>query len=145
MLSKKPFALAVDDEPADLENLRHVLANAGYQEEFLAKQKLESVGTLAKGIAHDFNNLLGGVLAQAELALAELAAGSHPEEELKGIREVAIRGSEIVRQLMIYAGKEVETLQPVDVSRTVEQMIELMKVSVSKHATLATDLGKDLP
>ena len=33
------------------------------QEEHLAKQKLESVGTLAGGIAHDFNNLLGGVLA----------------------------------------------------------------------------------
>src|SRR5204863_5727481 len=30
MPSKKPFALAVDDEPADLENIRHVLANAGY-------------------------------------------------------------------------------------------------------------------
>jgi signal transduction histidine kinase len=115
------------------------------QEEALVRQKLESVGTLANGIAHDFNNLLGGVLAQAELALAELAAGSHPEAELKGIREVAIRGSEIVRQLMIYAGKDVEALQPVDVSRTVEQMVELMKVSVSKHATLATDLGKDLP
>jgi PAS domain S-box-containing protein len=115
------------------------------QEEALVRQKLESVGTLASGIAHDFNNLLGGVLAQAELALDELAAGSHPEEELKGIREVAIRGSEIVRQLMIYAGKEVDALKQVDVSQTVEQMIELIKISVSKHATLTTDLGKDLP
>jgi nitrogen-specific signal transduction histidine kinase len=39
-------------------------------------EKLESLGTLASGIAHDFNNLLGAVLAQAELAAAELAAGS---------------------------------------------------------------------
>jgi two-component system, cell cycle sensor histidine kinase and response regulator CckA len=77
--------------------------------------------------------------------LDEIAAGSVPEEELRRIQEVAIRGSEIVRQLMIYAGKEVEVLQPVDVSRTVEQMIELIKVSVSKHAALVTDLGKDLP
>jgi len=30
MPSKKPFALAVDDEPADLESVRQVLANAGY-------------------------------------------------------------------------------------------------------------------
>ena len=30
MPSKKPFALAVDDEPSDLENVRDVLANAGY-------------------------------------------------------------------------------------------------------------------
>src|SRR5258707_15470747 len=30
MPSKTRFALAVDDEPADLENVRHVLTNAGY-------------------------------------------------------------------------------------------------------------------
>ena len=29
------------------------------QEESFAKQKLETIGTLAGGIAHDFNNLLG--------------------------------------------------------------------------------------
>src|SRR3954454_19009480 len=66
------------------------------QEESFARQKLESVGTLANGIAHDFNNLLGGDLAQAELALSECDARRYPEDELKSIRNVAIRGSEIV-------------------------------------------------
>src|SRR5436305_13791324 len=33
------------------------------QEESFARQKLESLGTLASGIAHDFNHLLGVVLA----------------------------------------------------------------------------------
>ncbi len=79
------------------------------QEETLAHQKLETMGTLANGIAHDFNNLLGGVLAQAELALSELAAGSRPEEELNAIRSVATSGSQIVRQLMIYTGQERDT------------------------------------
>jgi two-component system CheB/CheR fusion protein len=115
------------------------------QEEHLAKQKLESVGTLASGIAHDFNNLLGGVLAHADLALAELTMGSTPAEELERIRSAAIRGAEIVRQLMIYSGKESEVLEPVDVSRIVEEMLELLRFSVSKHAALETDLGKNLP
>jgi signal transduction histidine kinase/ActR/RegA family two-component response regulator len=115
------------------------------QREDFARQNLENLGTLASGIAHDFNNLLGGVLAQADLALAELADGSSPEEEVKRIREVAIRSSEIVRQLMIYAGKESEPLGPVDVSRTVEEMLELLRVSASKHAALETDLAEDLP
>jgi two-component system cell cycle sensor histidine kinase/response regulator CckA len=115
------------------------------QEESFARQKLETVGTLASGIAHDFNNLLGGVLAQAELALTELPPGSRPEEELKAIRNAAIRGSEIVRQLMIYAGREREVLELVDVSEIVAEMIELLRVSVSKHARLDTDLGQDLP
>jgi CheY-like chemotaxis protein/two-component sensor histidine kinase len=106
---------------------------------------LESVGTLASGIAHDFNNLLGAMVAQAELALTQLAAGSSPEGELGAIRDVAMRGSEIVRELMIYAGKEAEVCGRVDVSQVVEQILELLKVSVSKHATLKTNLGDHLP
>jgi signal transduction histidine kinase/CheY-like chemotaxis protein len=115
------------------------------QEEALARQKLESVGTLASGIAHDFNNLLGAVRAQADLAAAELEAGSSCKEELKAIGEVAMRGSEIVRQLMIYAGKESEVVGVVDISKIVEEMLPLIRVSVSKHAVLNADLGQNLP
>ena len=115
------------------------------QETVLARQKLESVGALATGIAHDFNNLLGGVLAQADLALQELADGMNPEEELKGIRECAIRGSEIVRQLMVYSGKESEVPELVDISRIVEDMLDLLRISISKRASMDIDLGKSLP
>ena len=110
-----------------------------------ARQKLESIGALASGIAHDFNNLLGSVLVQAEVALRELTAGSSPKEELKTIQNVAMRGSEIVRELMVYAGKESATVELVDVSRIIQEMLELLKVSVSKHAVLDVDLGKNLP
>jgi PAS domain S-box-containing protein len=115
------------------------------QQEAFARQKLETVGTLANGIAHDFNNLLGGVLTQAELALSELASGSRPEEELKTICSVATSGSEIVRQLMIYTGQEREVPALVNVARMVEEMAELLKFSISKHAILHTDVDKNLP
>jgi two-component system cell cycle sensor histidine kinase/response regulator CckA len=115
------------------------------QQEDLTRRKWESIGGLAGGIAHDFNNLLGGVLAQAELALEELASGSSPHGELMAIRDVALRGSEIVRQLMIYAGKETVAVERVDVSQIVREMLELLKLSVSKHAVIEADLGRDLP
>jgi two-component system, cell cycle sensor histidine kinase and response regulator CckA len=115
------------------------------QEESLARQKLESVGTLASGIAHDFNNLLGGVLSLAELALGECDSGSYPKQELRAIRQVALRGSAIVGQLMTYAGKERESFEPLDVSLIVNEMTELLKVSISKLARLETKLGEDLP
>lgn len=113
------------------------------QEEALVRQKLESVGTLAGGIAHDFNNLLGAVQAQAELALVDI--GSSCKEELTAIRDVAIRGSEIVRQLMIYAGKETTDVQLVDLSKIVEEMLSLLKISVTKHAVIEANLDQDLP
>jgi PAS domain S-box-containing protein len=115
------------------------------QEEDFAKQKLETVGALAGGIAHDFNNVLGGILAHSELALTELASGSSPTEELRKIRAAAIRGAEIVRQLMIYAGQESEVLDHVDVAEIVEDMLELLQVSVSKHVKVETDFDKNLP
>ncbi len=115
------------------------------EDEARARHNLESLGVLAGGIAHDFNNLLGGALAYVELAEAQVAEGVPPKEELQQIRSVAIRGSEIVRQLMIFAGKESATLEQVDVSSVVDEMLELLKVSISKHAILKTTLGKGLP
>jgi signal transduction histidine kinase len=115
------------------------------QEEAFSRQKLETLGTLANGIAHDFNNVLGGVVAQAELGLAGLEDGSGVQEQFEAIRGIAMRGSEIVRELMIYAGTESQTLATVNVSKVVEEMMGLLRVSVSKHASIETDLAADLP
>jgi PAS domain S-box-containing protein len=115
------------------------------QEEAIRRQKLESVGTLAGGIAHDFNNLLGAVEAQAELALGELDAGSSCDEQLRVIREVAMRGAEVVRQLMIYAGKEGANVELIDLSKAVDGMLSLLKASVTKHAVIEVNLDRDLP
>jgi hypothetical protein len=109
------------------------------------RQKLESVGVLAGGIAHDFNNLLGSILADTELAMSELSDGTSPMEEIHNIRTVAIRAAEIVRELMTYAGREEANRDLVDVSWLVQEMLQLLKVSISKHALLKTDLRKDLP
>lgn len=114
------------------------------QQESSARQNLESLGVLAGGIAHDFNNLLGGTLAMSELAQVKLAEGASPEEELRHISGSAIRGAEIVRQLMIFAGNESGALEPVEVSLLVSEMIELLKVSVSKRAILTTHLSEGL-
>ena len=139
LLDEDGWLTAVFGATQDITDLRRA------QSADFARQKLESIGTLASGIAHDFNNLLGSVLVQAEVALRELTTGSNPEEELKTIRNVAISGSEIVRELMIYAGKESATVELVDFSRIIQEMLELLKVSISKHAVLEANLGKNLP
>ena len=97
------------------------------QEEALSKQKLETLVSLTRGIAHDFNNMVGAILAQAELAESDLAERLLPTEEVHQIKEVAIRASEIVRELMIYSGQEEAKLQPVDLSGLVEEMSGLLK------------------
>jgi PAS domain S-box-containing protein len=119
------------------------------QEEELARQKLESLGVLSAGIAHDFNNLLGSVIAEAGLAeegLAEagLAPDSSPHEQVRRIKSIAFRASEIVRELMIYSGRERGDIEALDLSQVVEEMLELLKASISKRVLLRTDLDKNL-
>jgi PAS domain S-box-containing protein len=115
------------------------------QEQVMARQKLESLGVLTGGIAHDFNNLLGSILAEAELGETNLAAGVTPADELLRIKAVALRASEIVRELLIYSGQETANREPVDVSNVVAEMLELLKVSISKQAVLNIDLPACLP
>ncbi len=114
-------------------------------EETLVHQKLESVGQLARGIAHDFNNLLGGILSTTELALSDRKKGPFPERELVSIGKTAVRGGEIVRQLLTYSGEQSPVFEQVDFSSLVEEMLQLFKASISKHAILETDLGEGLP
>jgi two-component system, cell cycle sensor histidine kinase and response regulator CckA len=114
------------------------------QEEAVAVQKLESLGVLAGGIAHDFNNLLGGILASAEVASTEHADGLAVEEELRRIKTASIRGAEIVRELMIYGGEERTAFEPVDLAALVNEMLNLLKVSISKRTVLKIEIGEDL-
>jgi PAS domain S-box-containing protein len=115
------------------------------QNEAFARQKLESIGTLASGIAHDFNNMLGGILAQSELTLTEIPAGSPAAEGVNSIKAVAMRAAEVVRQLLDYAGQEGTSFEPVDLSRIVSEMLPLLEVSISKQSVLKTDLAEELP
>jgi PAS domain S-box-containing protein len=115
------------------------------QQEDFAKHKLESLGRLASGITHNFSNLLGGVLASAQLALTKSDNSSPVADELRKISTSTIRAAEIIRQLMMYSGSESLTFEPVDISILIEEMLQLLQVSLSKHAILKMDLEKDLP
>ena len=72
------------------------------------------------------NRLIRCGVACAVLGILALAPG----------QAVAIRGTEIVRQLLVYAGQNEDTIEPVNVSRLIEESLDLLKVVVSKHAVL---------
>ncbi|MFW5738786.1 MAG: PAS domain S-box protein [Myxococcota bacterium] len=108
-------------------------------------QKLESLGVLAGGIAHDFNNLLMGVLGNASLALLDLAPESPARESVKRIETTAHRAADLTKQLLAYSGRGRFVVQPLDLSKLVEEMIHLLETVISKKATLRLDFARDLP
>jgi PAS domain S-box-containing protein len=116
----------------------------GY-EQHLGTQKLESVGILAAGVAHEFNNALGAIAALAEAAQSDLPSGAPAAANLDGIQQTALRASQIASQLMTFTRHDQAPAAAVDLSALIAEMLDLLKVSISKSAVLATSLPPGLP
>jgi PAS domain S-box-containing protein len=108
-------------------------------------QKLESLGILAGGIAHDFNNLLVAILGNAGLALMELPPESPARQTVQAIETAAQRAADLTRQMLAYSGKGKFVIEPLNLSRIVEEMAHLLEVSVSKRAVLKYHFAPDIP
>ncbi|MBU1626861.1 response regulator, partial [bacterium] len=108
-------------------------------------QKLESMGVLAGGIAHDFNNLLMGILGNASIALMELSLESPVTRRIQQIETTALRASELTNQMLAYSGKGAFVIQPLNLSRLVEEMSHLLETVISKKAVLKFDFADYLP
>jgi signal transduction histidine kinase/methanogenic corrinoid protein MtbC1 len=108
-------------------------------------QKHESLGILAGGIAHDFNNILAGIMGYADLALAELPAGEPVRAHLDVIKKSVRRAADLTRQMLAYSGKGKFIVEPVNLTRCVEDLSRMLEVSISKKAVLKPHLCADLP
>ena len=108
-------------------------------------QKLESLGVLAGGIAHDFNNLLTAVLGNLNLAQVKLPPNAASEPYLKNMESTILRAADLTRQMLAYSGKGKFVVEPLDLSRLVEEITHLLSVSISKKVILRYDLLPGLP
>lgn len=108
-------------------------------------QKLESLGVLAGGIAHDFNNLVMAIMGHVEIALCDLPSASAARDSLEDIETVAVRASELCRQLLAYSGKERFVVEPVNLNHLVVEMSQLLETAVAKTAQVQLVLAENLP
>jgi len=111
--------------------------------QFQQAQKMESIGLLAGGIAHDFNNLLVGVMGSAELAMMDLQRPQEMQAHLQQIMQSAQKGSQLVRQLLAYAGRGKVAVECVEINALLENMASLMRTVISKQARLQCELSKE--
>ena len=115
-----------------------------HEAEFAA-QKLQSLGLMTRSIAHDFGNMLSGIVAHAEYMLDNLRPHSPRRKDAQAILGIALRGSEIVHELMIYNEGAKPGLELLDVSALAREMLELLKISIPRQAILETHLKRGLP
>jgi signal transduction histidine kinase len=108
-------------------------------------QRLESLGVLAGGIAHDFNNLLTVILGNTDLALRDTPPGSPAREMLSEVKSAASRASVLTNQMLAYSGRGAFVVGTLELSRLVEEMGQLLHVSLPDKVQLELDLAADLP
>ena len=108
-------------------------------------QKLESLGVLAGGIAHDFNNILAGIMGYADLAKVHLPASEPAQQDLDIIKKAVERAAHLTRQMLAYSGKGKFVIEAVSLSQIVEDLRAMLKISISKKATLNCNLAPNLP
>jgi len=102
-------------------------------------QKLESLGVLAGGIAHDFNNLLAAMKGNLHVARnTDTWASAQPYFE--ALNELMDNAADLLKQVLTYAGKGQSVMRTLDLNRLVEDLVNLLRSSLSRRATLRMDL-----
>lgn len=115
------------------------------EQQLLHTQKLESLGVLAGGIAHDFNNILTAILGHSELATLKLNDKDQVFMHLSEIKKASQRASDLSQQMLAYSGKGKFIKEPINFNNIISEMIDLLKVSISKKVQLNLHLEENLP
>ncbi|HLZ18733.1 MAG TPA: ATP-binding protein, partial [Smithellaceae bacterium] len=107
------------------------------QEQLLQSQKLEAVGVLAGGVAHDFNNILGAIIGYAEITMDAMTPDDPLRQNLGKILDAAMRSTNIVRQLLAFARKQVIAPVLLDLNESVEATLKMIRRLIGENIELA--------
>ncbi len=115
-------------------------------EELLRRtERLESLGLLAGGIAHDFSNLLTPILGNVELLLERLPPDSPLRPRAQAIAAAAGGAADLVRQLLVYAGRGEIERRAVDLNGVLVDVVRLLDSIPAPAVTTRLDLEPGLP
>jgi signal transduction histidine kinase/CheY-like chemotaxis protein/ligand-binding sensor domain-containing protein len=113
------------------------------EQQLMASQRLESLGTLAGGVAHDFNNLLTIIRMNAELADESVGVGdaSEAREALTAVVEASDRARDIVRQILTFSRRTPPSRRPLRLGEALQAARPLLRATLP--ATVGLELRDD--
>jgi signal transduction histidine kinase/DNA-binding NarL/FixJ family response regulator len=120
------------------------------QEQLMISDRMASIGMLAAGVAHEINNPLAAVIANLDLALAELqdlqeSSLKEVNEMLEDARAAADRVKHIVRDLKIFSRHEETKDSAVDVHQMLDSTLRMAWNEIKHRARLVKEYGENLP
>ncbi|HEY3275318.1 MAG TPA: MASE3 domain-containing protein [Syntrophorhabdaceae bacterium] len=99
----------------------------GVEDRLRQAQKMEAIGTLAGGIAHDFNNILAGIIGFTEMAIDDTSSASPVHRRLSLVLRSAMRGRDLVRQILAFSRQTEQERKSVELSDIVEEALKLLR------------------
>ncbi len=107
-------------------------------------QKMEAIGRLAGGIAHDFNNVLTAIRGNAELTLEDAGDNALVSPRLREIISTSAHASKLTRQLLLFSRGEVFELANLDLNKTVEGLLTMIRRIIGEDISIAVELAHGL-
>jgi CheY-like chemotaxis protein len=102
------------------------------------------VGQLAGGIAHDFNNLLLAILANAELAKADVPPGSETADYLGEIESAGGRAANLTNQLLAFSRRQPFRPVPIDLNALTRGLMKMLRRLLPENITIDLIPGHNL-
>ncbi len=130
-----------DGKPVGLRGLIHdITKRKQLEQQLAAAAKMDAVGQLAGGIAHDYNNLMTSILGYANLLVRRMPAGSANHRAAATIEQAAERATDLTRQLLGFARRGKNRIEPVDLHQIIADVVELLSHSIDQSITMTTEL-----
>ena len=119
-------------------NSRDVTERVALEQQLLQAQKMEGIGRLAGGVAHDFNNLLTCILGYGELATGTSDVDPRLRSQIEQMLEAARRASDLTRQLLAFARKQVVEPQDTDLNALALNLNKMLLRLIGEDIELIT-------
>ena len=118
------------------------------QEQLVQAQKMEGIGQLTGGVAHDFNNLLTVIIGNLETTQRTLQSLPADAERLGRSVDNAMRGAQraasLTQRLLAFSRRSPLEPKPVDLSRLVTGMSELLRRTLGEQIAIEAVLAGGL-
>ena len=138
-------AFEAEGTPSLLSIVRDVEERRRLERQLTHAQKMEAIGRLAGGVAHDFNNIMTAVMGHAQIASESLPDGAPARDDLQEILRAANRASELTRQLLAFARRQVTQPRPLDLNTLVREARKLLERLLGEDVMLRTETAPHLP